>query len=68
MKIRTFLVTLLLCCFTLIAAAQVPLMPLQDIRPGMKGIGKTVIRGDTIETYDVEIIGVNGRETTGQGV
>ncbi len=68
MKIRTFLVTLLLCCFTLVAAAQVPLMPLQDLRPGMKGIGKTVISGDTIETFDVEIIGVNGSETSGQGV
>ena len=68
MRIRTFLVMLFLCCFTLAAAAQVPLMPLQDLRPGMKGVGKTVISGDTIETFDVEIIGVNGSETSGQGV
>lgn len=29
-----------------------------DVRPGMKGIGRTVIKGTKIETFQVEILGV----------
>jgi hypothetical protein len=35
-----------------------PLMHVDDIQPGMKGIGKTVFSGTTIEDFDVEILGV----------
>ena len=38
--------------------AQPPIYPLKDIRPGMKGVGKTVFRGDKIEDFDAEILGV----------
>ena len=32
-----------------LVCANVPLMPVEDIVPGMRGIAKTVIEGDTIE-------------------
>ncbi|MCP4405911.1 MAG: hypothetical protein GY801_52535 [bacterium] len=38
--------------------AATPLMPVDDIRPGMKGIGKSVFSGTTIEEFDVEILDV----------
>lgn len=34
------------------------LLHVDDIRPGMKGIGKTVFSGTTIEEFEVEILGV----------
>jgi len=33
-------------------------MSLKDVKPGMKGVGKTVFRGTQVEDFDVEIIGV----------
>ncbi len=50
------------------ALANVPLMPVEDIRPGMHGIGKTVVSGDTVEPFDVEVIGVTGSEAMGYNV
>lgn len=46
------------------AAADAPkfdartMMPVSEIRRGMKGIGKSVFQGTRIETFDVEILGV----------
>ncbi|MBI3894858.1 MAG: hypothetical protein HY313_02895 [Acidobacteria bacterium] len=34
------------------------LFPLREIKPGMKGIGKTVFDGNKIEEFQVEILGV----------
>ena len=66
---RVFLLALLFCCQLLTAAAaNVPLMPVRDLRAGMQGIGKTVISGDTIETFNVEILGVNGSEAMGYNI
>ncbi len=66
---RIFLIAVLLCCQLLVAAAaNVPLMPLRDLRVGMQGIGKTVISGDTIEDFNVEILGVTGNEATGYNI
>ena len=39
-------------------SAQMAMMPLSDVRPGMKGIGRTVFTGSQIEEFQVEIIGV----------
>ncbi|MFZ5949555.1 MAG: SpoIVB peptidase S55 domain-containing protein, partial [Candidatus Rifleibacteriota bacterium] len=39
-------------------AAEVEILPLKDIKVGMKAIGKTVVIGKKIETFDVEILGV----------
>jgi hypothetical protein len=33
-------------------------MPIQDVRAGMHGVGKTVFSGDKVEDFDVEILGV----------
>lgn len=44
--------------------AEVPaLMAIDDIRPGMKGIGKTVFAGIAIEEFEVEILGVLKNQT-----
>ncbi|MEP7365102.1 MAG: SpoIVB peptidase S55 domain-containing protein [Acidobacteriota bacterium] len=46
-----------LCC-ACAAWAQTRIMPLSDVRAGMKGTGKTVFSGDKIEDFGVEILGV----------
>ena len=68
MKFKGFILGLLLCCFTCVAFANVPLMPVKDLRPGMQGIGKTVIKGDTIEEFNVEVLGVTGSEAAGHSI
>ena len=40
------------------AAAAPPTLPFSEVRSGMKGIGKTVFHGETIESFDVEIVGL----------
>lgn len=59
---------LLLLSLPLVCAANVPLMPVEDLRPGMHGTGKTVVSGETIENFDVEIIGVTGSEAGGYSI
>jgi SpoIVB peptidase S55 len=46
--------------FALAAAlsAQTVFFPLKNIRPGMRGIGRTVFQGNQIEEFQVEILGV----------
>jgi hypothetical protein len=39
------------------AQAAVPVMPFDEVRPGMRGTGRTVFEGTRIETFDVEILG-----------
>ncbi|MEE9201473.1 MAG: SpoIVB peptidase S55 domain-containing protein [Candidatus Brocadiales bacterium] len=34
------------------------ILPVEDLRPGMKGYGKTVFSGNRIDTFDVEVLGV----------
>ncbi|MDO4177685.1 MAG: SpoIVB peptidase S55 domain-containing protein [Phascolarctobacterium sp.] len=65
---RILFFTLVLMCQLMVAFANVSIMPVRDIQPGMHGVGKTVIQGDTIEDFYVEVIGVSGRETTGQSI
>jgi SpoIVB peptidase S55 len=33
-------------------------LPLAEIRPGMKGVGRTIFQGDKLEDFGVEILGV----------
>ena len=68
MKLKTLITAFLLCCCSCVAAANVPLMPVKDLQPGMQGIGKTVISGDKIEDFNVEILGVNGSEASGYSI
>src|SRR5687768_17284556 len=49
----------LLTILLLPAVAQaVETMPLDQIRPGMKGVGRTVFEGTEVVDFDVSIIGV----------
>lgn len=68
MKLKTLITAFLLCCCSCAAAANVPLMPVKNLQPGMQGIGKTVISGDKIEDFNVEILGVNGSEASGYSI
>jgi hypothetical protein len=38
--------------------AQMPVFPLRDVRAGQHGIGRTVLTGNKIEEFQVEILGV----------
>ena len=33
-------------------------MPVRDVRPGMRGVGRTIFQGDRIEEFQAEILGV----------
>ncbi len=52
------LLLLLINLFSIEALAGVDFYPLEQLKVGQKGIGKTVIRGVKVETFDVEIIDV----------
>lgn len=41
-----------------LAQPSTPTMPLDEVKPGMKGKGKTVFLGGDIEEFDAEILGV----------
>ncbi|MDR3592279.1 MAG: SpoIVB peptidase S55 domain-containing protein [Negativicutes bacterium] len=41
-----------------LADAAPDIMPLDQIKPGMHGIGKTVVAGTKIEDFDVEVLGI----------
>ena len=51
--LATFLLT-----STALAAPPFESIPIEDIRPGMVGEGRTVFSGDTIESFKVTIMGV----------
>ncbi|MGA2184889.1 MAG: SpoIVB peptidase S55 domain-containing protein [Bryobacteraceae bacterium] len=38
--------------------AQMPVFPLRDVRAGQHGVGRTVLTGNKIEEFQVEILGV----------
>lgn len=49
----------LMLAFSAASFAQTPkFFPLSEIRPGLKGIGRTVFQGTAIEEFQVEILGV----------
>lgn len=68
MKLRSLFLAVFLCFYSISAFANIPLMPVKDLKPGMHGVGKTVIYGDTIEEFNVEILGVSGSETSGYSI
>ena len=52
------LLLILLLPFALAQAAPDVFMPIEEVQPGMHGIGKTVVAGTTIEQFGVEVLGV----------
>lgn len=53
---------LFLCCTVLLLSAHIVLawetMDTDEIKPGMKGYGRTVFSGKQIESFDIEVLGV----------
>src|SRR5208282_92269 len=40
------------------AQDDIKFFPLSEVRPGLKGVGRTIFQGDTITEFQVEILGV----------
>ncbi|MBU1023735.1 hypothetical protein KKB99_05535 [bacterium] len=58
-KFKIFLLTLLFAAMYIAPAyAKVETMTVSELKPGMKGIGRTVISGTKVEEFDIEILGV----------
>ena len=60
-NIFTKIIFILLIIFSIginLTYGQSPFMPVSEISPGMRGIGKTVFHGTQIETFQVDIIDV----------
>src|SRR5215470_19592150 len=56
---RFSLLILLIGAFSLTLSAQTAqFMSVDEVRPGMKGVGKTVFQGTKVEQFDVELLGV----------
>ena len=59
MKIRTASVALLLAALSVMSLPAVtPLMGVDEIRPGMTGVGRTVFEGAELAEFEVHILGV----------
>jgi len=54
---RTLLILVVLSAVTFSFGQNSNFMPVDEIQPGMKGIGRTVFQGTTIEEFQVEILG-----------
>jgi len=35
-----------------------PIMPIGEVKPGMRGVGRTVIKGQKVEQFSLEVIGI----------
>lgn len=57
---RTLLPTLLLllCAGTARPAEPTAILPLDQVKPGMKGTARTIFAGQEIESFDLEVLGV----------
>ena len=54
-QLRTLLVCL---CLATPLFSSTSFFPLRDVKPGLKGTGRTVFQGDRVEEFQVEILGV----------
>ncbi len=57
-RLFTSLAMVLLSASYLLGQASPPIFPLSDVRPGQKGVGRTIFEGDKIDEFQVEILGV----------
>jgi SpoIVB peptidase S55 len=59
MKIRVFLVTVALAASGLVRLPASPaLMSIDEVKPGMVGVGRTVFQGSELQDFKVHILGV----------
>jgi hypothetical protein len=52
----------------LLCAQRPNILPLRDVKAGMKGIGRTVFAGDRIEEFQADILGVLENSGPGQSI
>lgn len=57
-QLKIFMTILALLVAGAATAEQLELMPMNDIKVGMRGTGRTVITGRRIETFEVEVLGI----------
>ena len=58
-----------ICCSILLAGAEAtPTLALQDVRPGMKGEGRTVFTGGKIDTFRFEVLGIQRNYAPGRNL
>src|SRR5580698_11229166 len=57
-RLLTSLAAILLSATCLLGQTQTPILPLSELHPGMKGVGRTIFEGDRIDEFQVEILGV----------
>ena len=57
-NITAIIFSLLFCLFLGSVEGTVPILPLDQVKAGMKGKGRSVFKGSQIEEFDVEILGV----------
>jgi SpoIVB peptidase S55 len=58
MRVRRLIPTISAILLIATAVSAQPIMPLDQVRKGMKGYGLTVFEGNKVERFDVEIVGV----------
>src|SRR3954469_16997183 len=59
MKIRVFLAAVAVAVCTLVPLPAAPaLMPIDDVKPGMVGTGRTIFEGTEMKDFTVHILGV----------
>ena len=59
MKIRVFLTAVALAALGFVRLPAAPsLMPIEEVKPGMVGVGRTVFEGVELKEFKVQIIGV----------
>jgi len=56
--IRVFLLLFIICFVLRSVESSVPILPLDQVKVGMKGKGRSVFKGSQVEEFDVEIIGI----------
>ena len=50
-------VFILIASFGSLLLAQSQIFPLDSVKPGLKGYGKTIFKGTKVERFDFEILG-----------
>ena len=55
---KVLLIGLFILLLSNLVVAKTEIMPLEEIKPGMQGVGKTVLRGTQIEEFAVEIVSI----------
>lgn len=65
---KALLAILVLLAASTISLAQGTILPLSEVRPGMRGVGRTVFVGSKIEDFAVEVLGVVENSAPGQSI